>query len=182
MPGKDDNVEAMQNAHIANFKRLFDEGKLFMAGPLQDPSKIKRGIIGVRAPDRETLMSYFKPDPYVMSGIMAVDANEWKVDMSKVATSFSDPDKIEEHRFAIVKAIRPTTAGVLKQHEQYVKDRLKPALNGLILRNKTFEEILFFKSTDTDALNKLFDQDPLVRLGYAVVELMPLWMSPETIK
>ena len=38
-------VAQMQRGHIDNFKRLFAEQKLFAAGPLQNPSTLKRGIV-----------------------------------------------------------------------------------------------------------------------------------------
>ena len=38
-------VGQMQRGHIDNFKRLFAEQKLIVAGPLQDPSTLKRGIV-----------------------------------------------------------------------------------------------------------------------------------------
>lgn len=181
-PGKPEEVEAMQNKHLANFQRLFAENKLFMAGPLQDPAKVKRGIIGVVAPDRQTLMSYFEPDPYVMSGIMAVDAQEWKVDRSRLNHEFADPDLIAEFRLVYLKQIRPTTATVLKQHGAFLKDTLKPKLDGQIMRNSAFEQVIFVASTDTKAVQAEFDRDPLVRLGYVAMEIMPLWTNPGVFK
>ena len=38
-------VGQMQRGHIDNFKRLFAEQKLIVAGPPQDPSTLKRGIV-----------------------------------------------------------------------------------------------------------------------------------------
>lgn len=51
-------VAQMQRGHIDNFKRLFGEQKLFAAGPLQDPSGLKRGNVIVKAPTREELITF----------------------------------------------------------------------------------------------------------------------------
>ena len=67
-PPDKEAVMAMQRGHIENFKRLSVLGKLFSAGPLADPTAIKRGIVTVRAASRDELMGYFQPDDYVREG------------------------------------------------------------------------------------------------------------------
>jgi uncharacterized protein YciI len=180
--GTDEDVKRMQQAHLSNFDRLYEEGKLFMAGPLRDPTGIKRGIIGVQAADRQTLLSYFSADPYVQSGMMVIDAQEWKVDRAKVNDNVPDPDKMAEMRFVLMKAQRPIPPSILKQHEAFVDKNLKPALHGQILRNSAFEEVMFFLSNDSAAVDHQLSLDPLVRHGYVAVELMPLWMADGVLK
>ena len=73
-PADKDIVGNMQRGHIDNFKRLHGEKKLFAAGPLQDPSTLKRGIVVVKAPTNEVLKTYFQPDAYVREGYMTLNA------------------------------------------------------------------------------------------------------------
>ena len=100
-------VGQMQRGHIDNFKRLFAEQKLFAAGPLQDPSTLKRGIVIVKAPTREILTSYFQPDEYVREGYMTHNAVR-AVAHKALATEGIDASGVEEVR--IVQVLRDTPA------------------------------------------------------------------------
>ena len=96
-------VAEMQRGHLENFKRLFGEKKLFAAGPLRDPSGVKRGIVVVKAPDRATLDAYFQPDEYVREGYMTLNATPVRV-MKPLNAEGIDANSIEEVR--IVLAVR----------------------------------------------------------------------------
>ena len=75
-PTPDDKaaVQKMQQGHLDNFVRLHAEGRLFAAGPLRDPARIKRGIVVAKAASRDELQHYFDPDEYVREGYMTVNA------------------------------------------------------------------------------------------------------------
>lgn len=102
-PTPDDKprVAEMQRGHIDNFRRLFGEKKLFAAGPLRDPSKLKRGIVVVRAADRAGLATLFQPDEYVREGYMTLNATPC-TPMKPLATEGIDPNGIEEVRIVLV--------------------------------------------------------------------------------
>jgi uncharacterized protein YciI len=95
-------VAEMQRGHLENFKRLFGEKKLFAAGPLRDPSGVKRGIVVVKAPDRATLDTYFQPDEYVREGYMTLNATPVRV-MKPLNAEGIDANAIEEVRIVLVK-------------------------------------------------------------------------------
>ena len=50
-----EEVEKMQAEHLANFKRLAEEEKLLLAGPLADPEKKLRGIVVLKAKNQNDL-------------------------------------------------------------------------------------------------------------------------------
>lgn len=96
--------EAMQRGHIANFQRLFGEKKLFAAGPLQDPTGFKRGIVVVKAPSQQALAEYFQPDQYVREGYLKLNALPAVVN-KPLATEAIDSSAVDEGR--IVQLLRP---------------------------------------------------------------------------
>ncbi len=100
-PDDKPRVQEMQRGHIDNFKRLFAEKKLFAAGPLRDPSGVKRGIVVVRAPDPTTLATYFQPDEYVREGYMTLNTTPVRV-IRPLNTEGIDPNSIEEVRIVMV--------------------------------------------------------------------------------
>lgn len=108
-PPDKERVMAMQKGHIANFERLFAAGKLFAAGPMRDPSQLKRGIVVVRAPDLDTLRTYFAEDEYVALGHMTLNAQPCVVKKALNTTGLN-LKKIVENRIVMlsgVAALRP---------------------------------------------------------------------------
>lgn len=106
-------VAEMQRGHLENFKRLFGEKKLFAAGPLRDPSGVKRGIVVVSAPDRATLDTYFQPDDYVREGYMTLNATPVRA-IKPLNTEGIDPNGIEEVRILMVMRGAPVDERRLK--------------------------------------------------------------------
>ena len=100
-PPDKERVTAMQKGHIENFGRLFAAGKLFAAGPMRDPSQLKRGIVVVRAPDLDTLRRYFDEDEYVALGHMTLNAQPCVV-RKALNTTGLNLQKIVENRIVML--------------------------------------------------------------------------------
>ena len=183
-PKDQEAVTKMQAGHIQNFKRLFGEKKLFAAGPLQDPSKKKRGIVVVRANSKAELLTYFQPDDYVREGYLIANAQRSEVHKS-LNTAGIDPDGIEEER--IVQLSRPPKQPT--RREQRKNDAFLQALvdKGTVgawytLESGNTAEVLFCRTTDTKALEALFAQSPAVAAGKASAEIWPQWLSKGAVK
>jgi len=174
-------VEKMQDQHIGNFKRLFGLKKLLGAGPLQDPTTIKRGIVIIKAPDIAAVHECFLPDPYVQGKIMNIEAHPWNVDLKGLNFENPDPNGIEENRFAIVKGDGPIPDYLMKQHREWVIEHVKPTLSGPFETDK-YQEVFLFHGADRDANRKALETDPLVRLGWVKLEWMPLWMGKGALR
>lgn len=54
-----------QAAHLANFQRLSQEGRLALVGPTMQPGSDLRGILLLEAAGRQQVMEEFRADPYV---------------------------------------------------------------------------------------------------------------------
>ncbi len=122
-PPDKERVMAMQKGHIANFERLFAQGKLFAAGPMRDPSQHKRGIVVVRAPDLDTLRHYFDEDEYVAHGHMTLNAQPCLA-RKELNTTGLNLKKIVENRIVMLSG-----AAALRAEE---RQQLDAALQALI--------------------------------------------------
>ena len=176
-------MDAMQRGHIANFQRLFGEKKLIAAGPLTDPTGIKRGIVVVRATERGQLNDYFKPDDYVREGYLKLDAIPCVANKA-LSTEGIDSSGIEEVR--IVQLMR--SANALSVADTAAQ---RAALKGLVDRgvfgawytmdNGPVAEILFSRNKDDKALQTALAGTPAVKAGTAVA-VWGQWFSKGVLK
>lgn len=185
-PTPDDKaaVSKMQAGHIQNFKRLFDEKNLFAARPLRNPSRKKRGIVVVKAESKAKLLAYFQPDEYVREGYLVANAVRCTVH-KPLHTTGIDPDGIEEVR--IVQITRPAKKPTRKQ--QRANDAFIQALanKGTVGAWYTLEEgdvtdVLFCRTTNTNALETIFAETPAVRSSQASALIWPQWLSKGVVK
>lgn len=153
-PPDKDAVAAMQRGHIENFKRLFAEGRLFAAGPLRDPARVKRGIVVVKAASLDELLSYFQPDEYVREGYMTVNAQPVTINRALHHEGI-DPNGIEEVRIVLLG--RPAQTGEAAESELR-RAHLQALLDGGQIdawyspQQGPVGEILFARTTDSAAL------------------------------
>lgn len=173
-------VEAMQRGHLDNFKRLFADGKLFAAGPMRDPSRVKRGIVVVEAPNRQVLMSYFQPDEYVREGYMTVNAQMATVHQALHHTGI-DPDGIEENRIVLFSRAEA-------KDKDDVPVFLKRALDdGVIgawysLEDGPVGEVVFMRGTDETALRKTMAEYPGLSDQRATMKIWAQWLGKGVLR
>src|SRR5215472_12619152 len=71
-----EEVGKMQAAHEGNFGTLFDQGRLFTAGPLGDNGWI-RGIVVLTAATEAKARDCFAADPFVQNSILDAEMHPW---------------------------------------------------------------------------------------------------------
>jgi uncharacterized protein YciI len=176
-PAPPAELEAMQRAHIDNFKRLFGLGLLLAAGPLQDPTGHKRGIVVARAPSRAALDALFLPDDYVRGGHMTLNASPCLA-RRPLNTVGVVPESIEESRITLLGRAAPGAATSAERTAQ-----LQTAVNrGRIgawytLATGPVAEVLLTSVTHAEALrSELADWPGLDSPGTAP-PVWPQWLS-----
>lgn len=178
-PDDKEAVGRMQKGHIENFVKLHGEKKLFAAGPIADPSKLKRGIVVVKANTREEYVSYFQPDDYVREGYMTLNAERATVHRALKSEGI-DPSGIEEVR--IVQITRPTsplTGPQQKEEHAFLKSLIDAGNAGAwyTLEGGATAEVLFCRSTDTAAVSALFADLPSVKAAKSTVLVWPQYIG-----
>lgn len=71
-------VERLQQAHLANIRRMSELGKLIIAGPLLDHGFL-RGIYIFRVRSLEEARALVATDPSVQAGRLAFELHPWMV-------------------------------------------------------------------------------------------------------
>lgn len=69
-------AEKIQEGHMANIRRLAQEGKLIMAGPMGHDKDL-RGIFILDAKDSATAASYVASDPAINIGRLRAEIHPW---------------------------------------------------------------------------------------------------------
>ncbi len=76
---KTDQTRALQDAHMANIKKMWEEGKLIVAGPMGDDGDV-RGVFVFAAADRALAKRYADSDPAVAAGRLVPEIHSWWVE------------------------------------------------------------------------------------------------------
>jgi len=73
-----DEMDQLQEGHMANINRLAAEGKLLKAGPLEDFSgRNVRGIFILKTDSVETARDWVGGDPLIKAGRLAPEYLKW---------------------------------------------------------------------------------------------------------
>ena len=183
-PDDKEAVAKMQRGHIDNFKRLFAERKLFAAGPLRDPARIKRGIVVVRAASVTESLGYFQPDEYVREGYMTVNAIPARVNQG-LNTEAIDDSAVEEVR--IIQIHRPGTkqqAGIEAAQRAFLQALLDQGKVGAwyTLESGPLAEIMFARTTDTAMLEAALSGYPGVDPNVANFSIWSQWLAKGVVR
>ncbi len=76
-----DELDKLQEGHLANIRRLHDEGKLLKAGPFEDYSgRNVRGMFILATDSQETAREWIAGDPLIKIGRLAPEFLKWYVE------------------------------------------------------------------------------------------------------
>lgn len=81
-PDSTAEIDALQEAHMANLRRLGQEGKLVLNGPLLDSFQLSgeiRGIGVLKAQSLSEAESWISTDPMVKIGRLVFELHTWMV-------------------------------------------------------------------------------------------------------
>ena len=163
-PKETATLEAMQRAHIGNFQRRYAEGKLVTAGPVDDPTKHRRGIVVLGVGTLKEVHACFEGDPYIEGRIMRVEAHRWATP-PKGFSIVPDPAKMAEYRIARI----ALPAGY---HGPF------PTLPGGVGGKFAGENlgVILVSSTDEAAIRRTLDASEAVKKGGSY-DVIPLYLS-----
>lgn len=175
-----DDVRKMQAAHLANFGRLADEGKLLTAGPMRDPEGVLRGIVIVKASNRSAVDRMFDQDPYVEEGYMKVEAYEARMDRGAFVANIR-PESLEELRIVIASDPKEANDSVYELPEGQAEYAAKLWDEGTILLASTFvgqgTRRFVWITKDHDNLQRLVEASPAVAGGGFAYRIIPLYLG-----
>jgi uncharacterized protein YciI len=81
-PDETPEIDKLQEEHGANFRRLREEGKLVLNGPLLDSLELSgeiRGIGVLKAKSMAAAQEWINTDPMVKVGRLIIELHTWMV-------------------------------------------------------------------------------------------------------
>jgi len=173
-------VKKMQSAHVSNFEVLFDQGKLFTAGPLGDDGAI-RGIAILNTVSAEEVKGCFKTDPLVQNEMLEVEQHPWLVDVSRFGAPKS-PFQMAEYTLCIVKKGKnwnlsgpePTADAMVVMFPALEKTfHSGELISGPFLDLSEKLGVLLFASTDRDQIRSEMERSPSFKNRMVELEFHP---------
>ncbi len=178
-------AEKIQEAHMANIRKLAGEHKLVVAGPFLDNTAL-RGIFVFRAASLEQVKEWVNTDPMVQANHLAMEVyGPWQADLRLIHDPGAN-QKMEQYSLVLLKPgekwnpSAPEFASVMKRQEAYSRELTAkgslaicgwfPASASGDLRGVAIYRVSAGEAT------KLADEDPAVKSGQIKPEIHP-WIT-----
>jgi len=174
--------EKLQEEHMANIRRMFDEHKLVIAGPFLDDTTL-RGIFVLQAESAEQAQVWADSDPAVRAGRLSAEVHgPWDIDPNAIHSP-AEPPGFEQYTLVLMKngdkwnPDGPEFIDVMKQHHAFMKlitDEGNLAIAGPFpLANAgELRGVAIFR-VGTEQTAKLVQDDPIVKAGLLKPEIHP---------
>lgn len=75
-PQETHETKRIQEEHLANIRKMFEAGKLILAGPFTDGGNL-RGIFVLQVGSLEEAKTLADADPAVKAGLLTVEVHPW---------------------------------------------------------------------------------------------------------
>ncbi len=177
-----EEVQRMQKLHIDNFGAQAKRERLFAAGPVADPNKTLRGIVGVRAPSTAQVPDLFRDDPYVEKGFMKLETNEIVREIGRFEMVL-DQVGMEEHRLAIFTTkqatSKPSDSAKNSQWDYWraLTDNGDAAVAFQFSDSSPRFSVVVLKKSDDASVQSLVKKSPLMQSGGLDCQIIPLYVS-----
>lgn len=170
-PSDPKELAEMQADHIKNLQTQGAAGHLLAAGPLTDPTQLRRGITVAYAKDRAEVESFFRTDAFVKAGIMTVTAVAWEPGRVRFNADY-DKKAMDEYELLI------TTQPLLRATRYALRNFAVGGRTEFSASEKyPFSgEVWISRKADHDKLVAAMDET------LAPKEIIPLWMAKNILK
>jgi uncharacterized protein YciI len=181
----------IQDAHMANIRKLADAGVLVAAGPMEDTPTTISGIFVFRADTLADARRIAAQDPTVVAGRNTVDVHPWLGPVG-IGTSYfrwkkENPDAkdvMASHAFCLVRRGPAWSEGTDRYDGDGLIENLRRA--GALAAAGPVEEdpdllgIVIFKAASVEDARRSVAGDPSVKSGRIAVEFH-LWWTADRI-
>jgi uncharacterized protein YciI len=192
-----DDGDRIQNAHMANIRKMAGDGVLIAAGPFDDSPATISGIFVLKAASLQSAQDLARQDPTVVEHRNTVDVYAWQgppelgaeyIRLHKLNPK--TPENMQAHPLCLL--YRGTTAegrvgthnSLLDLHERYIDDLRRQGKLGAAGRIETSDHLLslvIFRAIPLEEAHRLLQADPAVRSGMLRMECHTWWSSDHVL-
>jgi uncharacterized protein YciI len=182
----EDAAEKLQDAHMANIRKLAKEGKLVLAGPFLDDTPL-RGIFVLKTQSFSEATDWTHTDPSVQSGRLVPEIHTW---IQPTSTFSMPPESNPMENYAAVLYVKsdhfewPNGSDPMTQRHLEFTRSLRES--GKLAVGAPFRdgsgssaELLIF-ATSVEEASQIVAQDPWVIAGMVKPEVHP-WMTQKGV-
>ncbi|HMD62027.1 MAG TPA: YciI family protein [Opitutaceae bacterium] len=185
--------ERIQAAHMANIKKMADEGILVAAGPMEDRPTTISGIFVFKAPSLAEARSIAGKDPTVTEKRNTVDVHPW-LGPKGIGAAYSQwkkehpgaEDAMAAHVLCILRRGPAWTGGPRAgdEHAAFVDSLRRSGLlaaAGVIDGDPDLCAICVFKTDLVDEAKRAIEKDPAVGAGRMAAEFHRWWTADRVL-
>jgi uncharacterized protein YciI len=182
--------DKLQEAHMANIRKLHSEGKLVAAGPFTENGDLS-GIFVLKTNSPDEAKQWTETDPSIQQHRLLAEYHVWP---QPPGTFSSPPADNPMQDYLVVLYLRgpkfqpvsPAVMPLLQRHLNYMHGLLS---QGKIVAVAPFRDepesadllgVYFVPGKDQDAAQQIVAQDPLVAEGQVRAEIHP-WMTQKGV-
>ncbi|HVG91057.1 MAG TPA: YciI family protein [Alphaproteobacteria bacterium] len=179
--------DKLQEAHMANIRRLYEEHKLVIGGPFMDDG-VLRGIFVMKADSLDQAKEWANSDPAIKAGRLLAEVHgPWMIRPQGIHET-DTPNTLEKYSLLLVHQGEkwdpksPVPQDLVKQHLAYLMGLMqqgKLALAGPFQGEGELKGA-FIYSVPMDEAMKLESEDPLVKNGFFKIEGHP-WATAKGV-
>lgn len=174
-----EQAEKMQAEHLKLLEGLWSERKAILVGPLTDAGKY-RGLIALHVKTRDEALDLLKNDPFIKSGILAVEPYGWytATNIPEKGPKFLD---LETYWFGFLRtpANAPTfdeakSKEIQAGHMANINAMAATGdlvLAGPIAEKGDFRGVFIFRTKDKAKVEEMASKDPAIKAGRLKLEL-----------
>jgi uncharacterized protein YciI len=174
-----EQIEDLQNKHLANIDSLYQIGKLVAAGPFEGGG----GLFILVAPSLDSAKNILQSDPAISANRFNIELFEFNFHIGQTC-SIEEPFEMTSYHFiryykGIVDLDQNSYDNLYIKHLNLYKNyKDSILLDGRFEKNDGFIQII--NMSDTEKIKDLIKQDSLVNQNYYYSEIKKLWIAKGT--
>jgi len=185
-PMEEREIQGLQEAHLAYLKRLLDEDRAIIAGPV-DGGEDLRGIVVLDVGSVEDAQAVMAEDPWVRSGRLKAEIHPWWT----AKGIFRETDEFLHHETCYLGLLRrpPNAPEYSEAKLQEIQaghmaniQRMAQAgalvIAGPMADDGALRGVFVFRAGDPERIREMVAQDPAIEAGRLGMELYP-WNVPK---
>lgn len=195
-PEKTPETQRIQEGHLANIRRLAEEGSLVAAGPVEaaEGSDL-RGIFVFKGVSRAEAQKLADSDPAVQAGRLRLEfldfvgtsgiGRRYREEKAKAGAAFKD--EMVQHQLVLVKPGRHFQAGqqaenatLAQLRRSFMENLLKQGqvlLAGPFGTGGDYTGLIVLATDSREAADAIMKEDPTVKTNRAAYELFGWWVA-----